>query len=192
MVRKAGCQDANSNSPPSFTTAASRRSRSKPSAVATFVTINAISIKATRASTVTRTQSQTFNALSQLTAVVDGLNRTVFSAANVGYDAHANRVQSTDALGVASQQGFDALNRLVSTVGDANGTSTATKNAQSVFSYDALDRIDGASDPDGISTLYTWDALSNRTAPQSPTPATAPTPTMPPASDPKGDWGHVL
>ena len=118
--------------------------------------------------TVTRSQLQTFNALSQLTAVVDGLNRTVFSAANVGYDAHANRVQSTDALGVASQQGFDALNRLVSTVGDANGTSTATKNAQSVFSYDALDRIDGASDPDGISTLYTWDALSNRTALQSP------------------------
>lgn len=123
----------------------------------------------TAAGTVVRTTSQGFNVLGQLTTITDGLNRTVFSAASAdSYDFNGNLVHSQDGLGVQRKQIFDGLNRLVSTLHNYQGTDTATKDTQSVTSFDALDRAIGFSDPDGLDTTYDVDALNNVTALHSP------------------------
>ena len=68
--------------------------------------------------------TRTFNTLGQLTSVVDGLSHTVFTAsATTSYDANGNLVQSTDGLGIQRQLGYDALNRLVQTLDNYNGTN---------------------------------------------------------------------
>ena len=68
--------------------------------------------------------TRTFNALGQLTSVVNGLNQTVFNASASGsYDANGNLVQSTDGLGIQRQLGYDALNRLVQTIDNYNGSN---------------------------------------------------------------------
>ena len=119
--------------------------------------------------TLKRSLSRSYNTLGQLTGITDGLSHTVFNAGTSGsYDANGNLVHSADALGFQHQQGFDALNRLNSTIANYNGTDPATKNTQSVFSRDALDRLDGVSDPSGLNTVYTYDGLGNRTELQSP------------------------
>jgi RHS repeat-associated protein len=123
----------------------------------------------TSSGTVVHSLSRTYNTLGQLTALVDGLSHTVFNAGTSGsYDANGNLVQSADALGIQHHQGFDALNRLQSTIANYNGTDTATKNTQSVFAYDARDNLEGVSDPDGLSTSYDYDGLGNHTALHSP------------------------
>lgn len=116
-----------------------------------------------------RATSRTFNALGQLTAIKDGLNRTVFSATySDSYDANGNLVHSQDGLGIQRKQVFDGLDRLISTLQNYQGVDTATKDAQSVTSYDALDRVAGFSDPDGLDTTYDIDAFGNVTGLHSP------------------------
>jgi RHS repeat-associated protein len=128
----------------------------------------------TATGTVVHSLSRNYNALGQITAIVDGLSHTVFNGGyGDSYDANGNLVHSADALGVQHQQGFDALNRLNSTIANYNGTDPATQNTQSVFSRDALDRLDGVSDPNGLNTLYTYDGLGNRTELQSPDTSTS-------------------
>ncbi|WP_285402522.1 RHS repeat-associated core domain-containing protein [Luteibacter sp. ME-Dv--P-043b] len=112
--------------------------------------------------TVVRSLGRTFNNLGQVTALTDGLNRTVFNAGFTdSYDANGNLVHSQDGLSVQQKQVYDGLNRLVSTLRDYQGSNTATANSQSVSSFDALDRLTGFSDPDGLNTTYDIDALGN-------------------------------
>jgi RHS repeat-associated protein len=119
--------------------------------------------------TVVRSQGRTFNALGQLTAITDGLNRTVFSAGySDSYDANGNLVHSQDSLGHQTKQAFDGLNRLVSTLQNYQGTDTATANSQTASTFDALDRVNGFSDPDGLNTTYDIDALGNSVGLHSP------------------------
>jgi len=74
--------------------------------------------------TVHQSLSRTFNPLGELTTVVDGLNHTVFNASAAGsYDANGNLVQSADGLGIQQQRSYDALNRLVQTIDNYNGTN---------------------------------------------------------------------
>lgn len=114
-------------------------------------------------------QSQTFNTLGQLTTIVDGLSHTVFNANAAGdYDANGNLLRSSDALGAQTQRSYDALNRLVGTIRDYNGTDTSTKNSTTTVAYDALDRVTGVSDPDSLVTSYTYDGLGDLTHLQSP------------------------
>jgi RHS repeat-associated protein len=112
--------------------------------------------------TVVRSLGRTFNNLGQVTALTDGLNRTVFNAGFTdSYDANGNLVHSQDGLSVQQKQVYDGLNRLVSTLRDYQGSNTATANSQSVSSFDALDRLTEFSDPDGLNTTYDIDALGN-------------------------------
>jgi YD repeat-containing protein len=68
--------------------------------------------------------ARTFNPLGQLTNVTDGLNHTVFNATAAGsYDANGNLIQSSDGLSISRQMGYDALNRLVQTIDNYNGTN---------------------------------------------------------------------
>jgi len=119
--------------------------------------------------TVRRTLSRTYNTLGQLTKVTDGLSNAVFNAGySDSYDANGNLVHTADALGAQRKQGYDGLNRLVSTIDNYNGTDTATQNTQSVFAYDAKDQLQGVSDPGGLNTTYSYDGLGNTTGVQSP------------------------
>jgi RHS repeat-associated protein len=119
--------------------------------------------------TLRRSLARSFNTLGQLTGIKDGLNRTVFDASfSDSYDANGYLVRSADALGIQRKQGYDALNRLVSTIDNYNGTDTATQNTQSVFAYDARDQLQGVSDPDGLNTTYDYDGLGNTTGVHSP------------------------
>lgn len=75
-------------------------------------------------STLHQSLSRSFNTLGQLTKVMDGLNHTIFDAStSSSYDANGNLVQSADGLGIQRQQGYDALNRLVQTLDNYNGTN---------------------------------------------------------------------
>ena len=124
--------------------------------------------------TLRRTLSRSYNTLGQLTGVTDGLNHTVFNASYTdSYDANGNLVHTADGLGIQRKQGYDALNRLVSTLDNYNGTDTATQNTQATFAYDALDNLEGVTDPDGLSTTYDYDGLSNPKALHSPDTGTA-------------------
>lgn len=119
--------------------------------------------------TVVRSLSRSYNPLGQLTSVVDGLNHTIINANYTdSYDGNGNLVHTADAFGVQRQQGFDALNRLVTTIDNYNGTDPATSNTQASFDYDPIDRLDGVNDPDGLSTLFSYDGLGERTQLQSP------------------------
>lgn len=113
--------------------------------------------------------SRTFNTLGQLTQVVDGLNHTMFNASPSGsYDANGNLVQSSDALGIQHKLGYDALNRLVQTIDNYNGSDTATANTTIATSRDSLDRLTGVTDPSNLTTTYQFDGLSNSSGQTSP------------------------
>ena len=123
----------------------------------------------TASGTVVHSLSRSYNALGQLTAMIDGLNQTVFNAGySDSYDANGNLTHSADGLSIQRQQSYDALNRLVSTLDNYNGTDTATANTTTTTSLDALDRVNSVTDPSSLVTSYTHDGLSNLTALQSP------------------------
>jgi RHS repeat-associated protein len=120
-------------------------------------------------STVRRSLSRNFNTLGRLTAVVDGLSHTVLNAAlSDSYDANGNLVHTADALGIERKRSYDALDRLVGTLDNYNGTDATTRNAQSISTFDALGRVVGVSDPSGLNTTYDVDALGNTDALHSP------------------------
>lgn len=104
---------------------------------------------------VRRSLARSYNKLGQLTAVTDGMSHTVFNAGYYdSYDADGNLVHTADALGVQRLQAYDGLNRLISAIDDYDGTNPATKNARTVFAYDARDNLEGVTDPDGLVTTY--------------------------------------
>jgi RHS repeat-associated protein len=110
-----------------------------------------------------------FNTLGQLTTVIDGLNTTVFNASASGsYDANGNLIQSSDGLGIQRQLGYDALNRLVQTLDNYNGTDTATQNTKTAYQYDSLNRLTQVTDPSSLNTTYSYDGLSDATGQVSP------------------------
>ncbi|MFK2853008.1 RHS repeat protein, partial [Dyella humi] len=119
--------------------------------------------------TLHKSLTRSFNTLGQLTKVMDGLSHTVFDASASGsYDSNGNLVQSADGLGIQRQLGYDALNRLVQTLDNYNGTDSATQNTKTAYTYDSLDRLTQLTDPSNLATTYSYDGLSNATGQQSP------------------------
>jgi len=110
-----------------------------------------------------------YDTLGRLVAVTDGLGHLVFDATASGsYDGNGNLLSKKDARGFARKDTFDAMNRLVSSVANANGTDAATKATTTSFTFDALDQLRSATDPDGLVTTYAFDGLSNATSQTSP------------------------
>ena len=104
-----------------------------------------------------------FNKLGQLTSIVDGLNHTVFNATASGsYDNNGNLVLSSDALSIQRKQTVDALNRVVSSVDNYNGTDTATQNTTTGLTYDTLDQLITVTDSAGLVIHYTYDGFGDR------------------------------
>jgi RHS repeat-associated protein len=116
-----------------------------------------------------RRVSRTFNGLSQLMSVLDGMGRTVlaFDTAH-GYDALGHATESADAAGIRRKLGYDGLGRLVSTLENYSGSDEATRDTQIVTSYDSEDHIEGISDPEGLNTLYARNGLGDLTEQSSP------------------------
>ncbi|QAU23526.1 RHS repeat protein [Dyella sp. M7H15-1] len=77
-------------------------------------------------------------------------------------------MQSADGLGIQRQSSYDALNRLVQTLDNYNGTDSATANTRTQYSYDSLDRLTQLTDPSNLAATYGYDGLGNATAQQSP------------------------
>jgi RHS repeat-associated protein len=113
--------------------------------------------------------TRTFNALGRLTSLVDGLNHVIMDAsAPTAYDGNGHLVQTLDGLGVQTKATYDGLDRLVVAIQDASGKTAATQNTQTVTQYDALDHIEGISDPEGLATTYARNAFGdavNQTSP---------------------------
>ncbi|KAG9602228.1 hypothetical protein KCV01_g7290, partial [Aureobasidium melanogenum] len=119
--------------------------------------------------TLRRSVTRIYNSLGQLITVKDGLGQTVFDASADGsYDANGNLVQSRGALGAIHQDVVDALNRVVTSIDNANGADLATKDTTNQYVFDALDRLTTVTDPDGLSTHYGFDGFGNPSSLQSP------------------------
>jgi RHS repeat-associated protein len=120
-------------------------------------------------SVVTRSLTRSYNALGQLTGVQDALNRSVLSATYAdSYDANGNLVHAADGLNVQLKRDYDALNRVIATTDDFNGSDQATRNTQTIYQYDALGRMAGAGDPDALNTLYDHNAFGDQVGLHSP------------------------
>ncbi|MBT2117486.1 DUF2778 domain-containing protein [Dyella sp. LX-66] len=118
---------------------------------------------------VTRSLTRSYNTLGQLTGVQDALNRSVMSATYTdSYDANGNLVHAADGLNVQLKRDYDALNRVVGATEDFNGSDQATRNAQTVYQYDALGRMAGVGDPDALNTLYDHNAFGDQVGLHSP------------------------
>jgi len=124
-----------------------------------------------------------YDALNRQIAITDPLgNRTEFS-----YDAAGNRISQRDSLGVVTHYTYDALGRLTAVVEnyrpalvadhetnvrteyayDANGNRYVVRNAnghETLYAFDALDRLVRETDPLGNVTEYNYDAAGNRVA----------------------------
>ncbi len=98
-------------------------------------------------------------------AAMSNLDDPTVKKARFQYDANGNNELVTDALDVVTDNDFDALNRLIKSIGDQGAGGI---NATSQFTYDARDHLRTVTDPKGLVTTYTYDGLDNLTQLQSP------------------------
>ena len=107
----------------------------------------------------TRRLSRVYNTLGQLQSQLDAYNH----GTGLTYDANGNTATTTDALGRASANTYDPLNRLVATLQDVGGIA-----AQTQFTYDAHDNLTRVTDPKGLNTDYSYNGLGDLTQLTSP------------------------
>ncbi len=110
----------------------------------------------TKAGAEIRLLTRTFNTLGQLATQSDAdttPNKTSFT-----YDANGNPETTTDPLTHRTRQGYDALDRLASTLEDETGLQVETK-----YEYDALDNLTKVTDPRKLDTTYTYNAFGEVT-----------------------------
>ncbi|MBI2398574.1 MAG: RHS repeat protein, partial [Xanthomonadales bacterium] len=112
---------------------------------------------------VKRLLARQYDALSRMRAQVNApfaampnLDDPAVKKTRFEYDANGNSQLVTDALDVATDNDYDALNRLIRSIGDSGGI-----NANSAFGYDARDNLRTVTDPKGLVTQYTYDGLDN-------------------------------
>lgn len=108
-----------------------------------------------------RTLGRDYDTLGLLTAVRNAQN----DATTFTYDADWNSDLGTEPNGTVSDSDYDALNRLVKSIGDKG---TGRINATTQFEYDARDNLRKVIDPKGLSTTYTYDGLDNLVSLSSP------------------------
>jgi RHS repeat-associated protein len=111
--------------------------------------------------TVQRRWQHHYDTIGQLARLTDGLDQPLLRDAR--YDATGLLQESRDALGHLQQWRYDARHRPIAYVADAQ-----SRKAETLYAYDAADRIEGVADPDGLSTTYDHDGLGQRTGLHSP------------------------
>lgn len=97
-----------------------------------------------------RTLSRLYNVLGQLETSADADNNPT----DFTYDGNDNLKTVTDPLEHLASHGYDALNRLTSTLEDETGLSVKT-----IYEYDALDNLTKVTDPRQKATTYTYNAF---------------------------------
>ena len=107
-------------------------------------------------STLTRSLSQTFDAINRLQTSVGAQGQTT----TYGYDSNGNLTSVTDPLSKATTRSFDALNRLVASIDPLSGKTQ--------YQFDANDNLAQVTDPRSANTVYTYDGLGNKTKQTSP------------------------
>lgn len=122
-----------------------------------------------------RSLARQYNALSRLVRELNASNAatrdsTAYDSGGLadGFDPNGNAVQFKDGLDIQTRHGYDALDRLVSTIQDYTGTDPETANATTEFTYDARSNLRTVKDPDNLTTTYTYDGLNDLTDLDSP------------------------
>lgn len=122
-----------------------------------------------------RSLARQYNALGRLVRELNAANAatrdsTPYDTSPLadGFDANGNSVQFKDGLNVQTQQSFDPLNRLVTSIQDYTGVDPETANATTDYTYDARNNLRTVKDPDTLTTTYTYGGLSDLTALDSP------------------------
>lgn len=108
------------------------------------------------ANTLTRSLTQTFDALDRLQTAVGAQGQTT----TLGYDDNGNLTAVTDPLANATARRYDALNRLAADTDPLAGIT--------LFAYNANDDLVQVTDPRSANTAYSYDGLGNLTLLQSP------------------------
>lgn len=97
-----------------------------------------------------RTLSREFDMLDRIARQLDAQNHIT----EFVYDGGGRQTQITDALGRRTEQSYDALDRLIQSIADADGLQVGTG-----FRYDATGNLRQVVDPKGLATVYTYNAL---------------------------------
>lgn len=119
--------------------------------------------------TLKRELSRSYDTMNRLHQTLNAASQaTMTYPTGTGYDEEGNPTLSTDGLGTSTHQDYDALNRLVKTLQNYNGTDLATRNTETDYTYDTRDNLLTVQDPDHLTTTYTYDGLDNLTALASP------------------------
>ena len=106
--------------------------------------------------TLTRSLSQTFDAVNRLQTSVGAQGQTT----TFGYDSNGNLTSVTDPLSKATTRSFDALNRLIA--------SFDPLSDKTQYQFDANDNLAQVTDPRSANTVYAYDGLGNKTQQTSP------------------------
>lgn len=114
-------------------------------------------------STLRRTLARTYNSLGQLYAVRDYRAQTVANApatVTYTYDNEGNLGTAIDALTHKTDNVYDPLGRLKSTLQNA---TNATASASTSLDYDVLDRLITVTDPNALDTVYKYNGFGDLT-----------------------------
>ena len=90
---------------------------------------------------------------------------TVAQSTNITYDASGRATKTVDPNLVEATRVYDDLNRLISSIADANSGGI---QASTQYSYDAVGNLRQVIDPKGLTTSYVYDALGRLTQQSSP------------------------
>ncbi|MFQ6311467.1 RHS repeat-associated core domain-containing protein [Lysobacter capsici] len=113
----------------------------------------------TTSGTLKRTLSRVFNILGQLETLKDASqNSTGFR-----YDKNGNSDRVTDALLRKTDQSYDSLNRLSTTLQDVDGLKVEIK-----FEYNVFDQVAKVTDPKLLDTVYAYNGFGDQTKLTSP------------------------
>jgi RHS repeat-associated protein len=173
--RRASMTDATGGTTWSYDAASRPTSVAAPAGTISY-TYDAAGRRATMGLPGGRTATYTYDPAGRLASVVDPWNRTVA----FGYNVDGRRTSISRPNGVTTAYGYDAAGQL-RTLTHANGASTlqgytytydAAGNRDSVttsagtetYTFDALNRLTGATYPGGPTVSYTYDAAGNRTS----------------------------
>ena len=116
--------------------------------------------------TLKQSLSRAVDALNRVQQTINAPNTVGTSTWNFQFDANGNPTQITDPRAQATNQQFDALNRLSVQLQPA--PTTGGTRPQTSFAYDGRDALTKITDPRNLNTTYAVDGLGNTTQEASP------------------------
>ena len=108
-----------------------------------------------------------YDQLGHLKQTLNAANQPVFDATD-GFDGNGNLTHSGDGRGIVTEQQYDPLDRLMTTIQDVGGTDPGTADATTSYTYNARDQLHTVTDSDNLTTTYAHDGLGNLTQLDSP------------------------